>query len=77
MSQTLSIWEMDPEYEKRLLRQHNGQLSPYGSVCFIDNFLRLAESIDIHLRLKFCVDKVHHAVYKYSIMHVLLAIYIN
>lgn len=22
---------MDPEYEKRLLRQHNGQMSPYGS----------------------------------------------
>ena len=24
--------EMDPEYEKRLLRQHNGQMSPFGSV---------------------------------------------
>lgn len=28
---------MDPEYEKRLLRQQNGQLSPYGVVSFSYN----------------------------------------
>ena len=50
---------MDPEYEKRLLRQQNGQVSPYNSVspilCQIVYFIYTNIYIYICINLVKCI----------------------